>query len=138
MSKIKKLVLLLDLKWDDDEKESESFYVSDNKNLVYKISQEGLYFMELNGSRAWTCSNVNLFHLLNGEIIIQKLPYKPKNKGTYYISDITQTDLFLRSTCFDNDTKTDVWQYKCNLIYKTQEEAIKHSKDILKLLGVEV
>lgn len=138
MSKIKKLVLLLDLKWDDDKKESESFYVNTQKNLVYKISQDGLYFMELIGSRAWTCSNVNLFHLLNGEIIIQKLPFLPNCKETYYISDITQPDLFLRSTCFDNDTKTDVWQCKCNLIYKTQEEAIKHSKDILKFLGMEV
>lgn len=82
--------------------------------------------------KAWNTANYALGRMVNKELEIIKKTWKPKVGSRYFYSDIADENLFGRNTWYDDEA--DNHRYDLGLVYKTEEEAIARSREILEML----
>ena len=76
--------------------------------------------------------SIYLSELLSGELEIFKLPFVPELDETYYIADISLADLYRKT--LHHDTKHDKHRIEREICFRTKEEAITKTKEVLKLI----
>lgn len=101
----------------------EEFKIVDLSNeckllLNYKFTENGLYLKDETGTW-WSQTNVLLHKLLKGEMIIKKLPWKPKAGETYYLPILEFTN-FAKCTWTDNVLETTL--YTAGMIFRSLED----------------
>lgn len=64
--------------------------------------------------------------LIRGNAEIIKIPWRPRQKESYYFNDI---DGIIKKDFFNNRLRNDLLMYKLGKIYRTQEEAFEHAKE---------
>ena len=94
----------------------------------HRINKNGLEYCFCD---YWDCS-IYLSELLSGELEIFKLPFVPEMNETYYIADISLADLYRKT--FHHNTKHDKHRIKHEICFRTKEEAITRTKEVLRLL----
>lgn len=98
------------------------------KGTTYKFTPEGVLFYS-NESRVWYESVGALAGILTGDTDVIKLPWKPVIGETYYISYIYNDNLYEQYKW--NGGTYDEKQYEKGLIFRTKEEAIALSMEML-------
>jgi len=91
----------------------------------YKFTECGI--LDKDGDNASTI----LVILINDEYTIERLPWKPEYRDTYWCVYIGGDDVY--KTHWSNDT-TDHMRYKLGNYFKTREEAIKNKDKIIEML----
>jgi len=110
-----------------DLEEDEVFEI-EGASFKYRINENGLQKKIIS---KWNKSNI-LGDLLLGEVKIIKLPFAPELNETYYIADISLADLYRKT--LHHDTKHDKHRIKHEICFRTKEEAINRTKEVLRLL----
>ena len=81
--------------------------------------------------------------LIRGNAEIIKIPWRPRQKESYYFNDIdgiikkdffnsyyfNDIDGIIKKDFFNNRLRNDLLMYKLGKIYRTQEEAFEHAKE---------
>lgn len=101
----------------------EEFKIVDLSNeckflLNYKFTENGLYLKDETGTW-WSQANVVLHKILKGEIIIKKLPWKPKSGETYYLPILEFTN-FVKCTWTNNALETTL--YAAGMIFRSRQD----------------
>ena len=97
----------------------------------YRINKNGLEYCY---DDHWDRS-INLGELLlgePGEYEIIKLPFVPELDETYYVPDISMADLYFKTRKYN--TKDDKHRIEHEICFRTKEEAINRTKEVLGLL----
>ena len=98
------------------------------KNVSYRINKNGLEYCY---DDHWVRS-INLGELLSGELEIFKLPFVPELNEAYYVPDISIANLYRKIRNYD--TKHDKHRIERDICFRTKEEAITRTKEVLRLL----
>ena len=98
------------------------------KNVSYRINKNGLEYCY---DDHWVRS-INLGELLSGELEIFKLPFVPELNETYYVPDISITDLYFKT--WNYNTKHDKHRIEHEMCFRTEQAAINRTKEVLRLL----
>ena len=116
-----------------DLEKDEEFEITFKNTIIkckvsYRINKNGL---EYRYDDHWDRS-INLGELLLGELgeyEIIKLPFVPEMNETYYVPDISITDLYRKIRNYD--TKHDKHRIERDICFRTKEEAINRTKWLL-------
>lgn len=112
----------------------EEFEIVEIKNYIYKLTLDGLYFIEKRhriNNKEWVLAGSCLSNLFSGKYKINK-KWKPKYGEYYFLSDSTMNDKFNTKTW--DDGIYDNLMRNSGLIFKTQEEAIAMTNKILEFV----
>ena len=112
----------------------EAFRITDNVNNAYPK----YYRLSKKHGVETSCDNINwekfsgklLRLLMLGEVKIEKLPWKPKKNGYYFIPELANPEMF-SSLEWLNDNE-DKYMYEHGLVCRTEKEAIKKAKLLME------
>lgn len=111
----------------------EEFHIKNSKNWIYRLNLQGLETKCQENE--WLECNL-LLKLLNGELEIVKLPWKPKIDEQWYFPDIISKRIVWNR--WEDDTR-DYAMLTLGICYRTKEEAEAHlAEDYKKLTGKEL
>ena len=110
-----------------DLQEDEEFEIKDFHGF-FRINTKGLEIKHYHG---WDKSPL-LNKLLLGEVKIIKLPFAPELNEAYYVPDISIADLYRKIRNYD--TKHDKHRIERDICFRTKQEAITRTKEVLRLL----
>lgn len=112
----------------------EKFHIKSSDDWIYRLNLQGLE-TKCQGNKWLECNHL-LPKLLNGELEIIKLPYKPKYDDKYYCVSVPQRCV---RKCYWSNMTRDYAFYKLGMCYPTYEEAEAHfAEDYKKLTGKEL
>jgi hypothetical protein len=134
MGKMKKVATeLLKLTWIDTLNRSEYFKLQHNSiksNLCYTITEEGLHYYE-EGNTILYNANSRLVDILNGTMLIIKVPYRPLIGETYYVPALNRC---LYDSFIYKGDEADDFNIRHSLTCVTPEEAVELSNKLLLTL----
>ena len=117
---------MLDLILEELELEKDEEFEIKGVCYNHRINKNGLeYCFDDHWDRS-----IYLSELLSGELEIFKSPFAPELNETYYIADISLADLYRKT--LHHDTKHDKHRIKHEICFRTKEEAITRTKEVLK------
>lgn len=103
-------------------KEYESYFKFTEKNFESSV----------NGTTWLAGDSLTLKFILEGNITIKKLPWKPTDEEGYYIPCVDHPQMYDYWTWQDNEA--DQYRFECGLVFKTREEAIELTKKMLAVV----
>lgn len=103
-------------------------------NVLYKITEDGLYYKVAKTDGWYDEPSVTLDHILNGDYSVVKLPWKPKEGERYWFHSETLNQTISRTWCGGN---YDLCLWKVGNCFKTKEEAETKGKEIMKQIQKE-
>ena len=109
--------------------ENEEFGIEDSK-YMRRINKKGIQ-VYIPSSDGWS-SSAYLNELLLGKVKMIKLPFVPELDETYYVPDISMADLYFKTRKYN--TKDDKHRIEHEICFRTKEEAINRTKEVLGLL----
>lgn len=96
----------------------EEFNVEERGKTIFKLTEKGLFSLDM--IFGWIKHNESVFTaLLYGELVIKKLPWKPKKNDMYY----KPSEKFSHAVLMRwNDTPWDFAYQETGMVFRTAEE----------------
>lgn len=103
-------------------------------NVLYKITEDGLYYKVANTDGWYDEPSVTLDYILNGDYSVVKLPWKPKKGDIYWhYSGVSKEE----NAAKWGGKFIDLLLWKCGDCFKTAEEAKTKGKEIMEQIQKE-